>query len=345
MALKPCKECKTEVSTSAKTCPHCGVKNPTVTKLQGCLGIFFVMVILGAIISIFDDPSDKESNQTTNNVQRQHVEYLVIQEEDNSIANRNRQRWYILAPDAVTFQQLSSTAVKAAMDLAKKNNTDVADVLIEVASSTAGKGYPVAKATYIPDGMGISGRDKSSVWEASAITQLPTEQQKDTLIAWYENRDRFQVDGVTDEDNLKSYLSDKLSIPVEQVSLPWFELSSVTFSKEDQKPKKTASVKAQCASDDSQCLYSKYTLDAVRTCRPLIQRLAKYDYDWTDGMLTPTFSHFRHNQSTNTMTFIGDQIKMVNGFGNEIRHTYECDFDMGTKKVVNYSAQPGRIQS
>lgn len=29
MALKSCRECKKEVSTEAKTCPHCGVANPT----------------------------------------------------------------------------------------------------------------------------------------------------------------------------------------------------------------------------------------------------------------------------------------------------------------------------
>ena len=29
MALKPCRECKKKVSTEAKTCPNCGVPNPT----------------------------------------------------------------------------------------------------------------------------------------------------------------------------------------------------------------------------------------------------------------------------------------------------------------------------
>jgi len=29
MAMKPCKECKTQVSTSAKVCPNCGKKHPT----------------------------------------------------------------------------------------------------------------------------------------------------------------------------------------------------------------------------------------------------------------------------------------------------------------------------
>lgn len=51
MALKPCKECKQEVSTSAKTCPHCGVKNPTVTAKQQ-----FVMV-LGLLIAAVVTPT------------------------------------------------------------------------------------------------------------------------------------------------------------------------------------------------------------------------------------------------------------------------------------------------
>lgn len=28
MAMKPCRECKKDVSTAAKTCPHCGISNP-----------------------------------------------------------------------------------------------------------------------------------------------------------------------------------------------------------------------------------------------------------------------------------------------------------------------------
>lgn len=32
MALKPCRECKKDVSSEAKACPHCGVKDPTKKK-------------------------------------------------------------------------------------------------------------------------------------------------------------------------------------------------------------------------------------------------------------------------------------------------------------------------
>lgn len=47
MAMTKCKECKNEVSTSAKTCPHCGVSNPSVTAKQQLLGL----VILGVLIA------------------------------------------------------------------------------------------------------------------------------------------------------------------------------------------------------------------------------------------------------------------------------------------------------
>ncbi len=28
MAMRPCRECKTQVSDKAKTCPHCGIDKP-----------------------------------------------------------------------------------------------------------------------------------------------------------------------------------------------------------------------------------------------------------------------------------------------------------------------------
>lgn len=52
MALKPCRECGHEVSTSAKICPHCGVKRPVAASL-GCgsglllflAGVLTIMVV------------------------------------------------------------------------------------------------------------------------------------------------------------------------------------------------------------------------------------------------------------------------------------------------------------
>lgn len=48
MAMTECKECKKEVSTSAKKCPHCGVSHPAVTGKQQ----FFGLVILAIIVAV-----------------------------------------------------------------------------------------------------------------------------------------------------------------------------------------------------------------------------------------------------------------------------------------------------
>lgn len=47
MALKPCKSCKHQVDTSAKTCPNCGVANPGVTAGQQFMGLVILAVIIG----------------------------------------------------------------------------------------------------------------------------------------------------------------------------------------------------------------------------------------------------------------------------------------------------------
>lgn len=44
MAMTKCKECKQQVSTSAKTCPHCGVKNPGTTTGQIIGGMAILLV-------------------------------------------------------------------------------------------------------------------------------------------------------------------------------------------------------------------------------------------------------------------------------------------------------------
>lgn len=49
MALKPCKSCKHQIDTSAKTCPNCGVANPGVTAGQSLMGLIFLCVIIGAV--------------------------------------------------------------------------------------------------------------------------------------------------------------------------------------------------------------------------------------------------------------------------------------------------------
>ena len=67
MALKPCRECGTEVSTEAKKCPHCGVKNPTrVSGRQevnkgAYLLVGFLLFVVWMVISSGGDTSSSST--------------------------------------------------------------------------------------------------------------------------------------------------------------------------------------------------------------------------------------------------------------------------------------------
>jgi hypothetical protein len=63
MALKKCKECGKDVSSSAKTCPYCGVKNPGVTAKTMVLGIL-TLLFMGWLItqcSLGNNSNNKKS--------------------------------------------------------------------------------------------------------------------------------------------------------------------------------------------------------------------------------------------------------------------------------------------
>ncbi|PKG62761.1 MULTISPECIES: hypothetical protein [Pseudoalteromonas] len=74
MALVACKECNHEVSTTAKLCPECGVKNPGMKPKDYLIG-FGVIIFLGFLLSqcSSDDPehtsksdSEQKISQTSN---------------------------------------------------------------------------------------------------------------------------------------------------------------------------------------------------------------------------------------------------------------------------------------
>lgn len=65
MAMTKCKECKQEVSTSAKKCPHCGVSNPGLSAKEMAIGTAFVVVLLFGFGSwlVSDDQPEAESQE------------------------------------------------------------------------------------------------------------------------------------------------------------------------------------------------------------------------------------------------------------------------------------------
>jgi RNA polymerase subunit RPABC4/transcription elongation factor Spt4 len=70
MAMTNCKECKMDVSTSAKTCPHCGIKNPGLnakSAFKGLVLLLVVSVIIATVAAIPDISLSKNLSQSETN--------------------------------------------------------------------------------------------------------------------------------------------------------------------------------------------------------------------------------------------------------------------------------------
>ena len=95
---------------------------------------------------------------------------------------------------------------------------------------------------------------------------------------------------------------------------------------------------------DLQCWGDENISAASIYCRRHVERLAEYEFKWTDAWYERKFSRFRwRDQSAGHITFLGDKVMFQNGFGAYRHHVYACDFDPATKAVLNVSALPGRL--
>lgn len=95
---------------------------------------------------------------------------------------------------------------------------------------------------------------------------------------------------------------------------------------------------------DITCWAETKFFSASSACQKQIERLAQYDFEWTDGMLEPKFSHYRwHNISNGSVTYIGDKFKAQNGFGAWSNVIYECDYDLVNEAVLDVRAEQGRL--
>lgn len=75
MAMKPCRECKQEVSTEAKACPHCGAEKPTQAK-QFSLGSLLVLIVFGIIVWNIvtpDEPSAPPPPKTAEQIRQDEI--------------------------------------------------------------------------------------------------------------------------------------------------------------------------------------------------------------------------------------------------------------------------------
>jgi hypothetical protein len=94
VALTKCKECKKEVSTQAKTCPHCGVKNPGVSKKDMLIGlgaIALITVIGFTACSSEDEVAEKPAGPTAEEIATKKAADQALCRQD--IACWGEQHW------------------------------------------------------------------------------------------------------------------------------------------------------------------------------------------------------------------------------------------------------------
>lgn len=101
MALIKCKECKHEVSTQAKTCPHCGA---SVYQSIGCGGALLAIIITVVLVYFSVLPSiNTSSNKSSRKKNPDNIEICVM---TRSFVERS-----LKAPSTAKFPSCSSLKI------------------------------------------------------------------------------------------------------------------------------------------------------------------------------------------------------------------------------------------
>lgn len=113
----------------------------------------------------------------------------------------------------------------------------------------------------------------------------------------------------------------------------------VAQEKAKQEKEIAAKAKAEQCRQDIQCWAEEAFVAASSACTVAVQSLAKWDYEWTDGWTEPKFARYRwKNKDKGIVTYMGDKLKLQNGFGAWKRVSYSCDYDPGLKAVLSAQA-------
>ena len=208
-------------------------------------------------------------------------------------------------------------------------------------------GFPIARIEYVPDGCGITGEDcTGEIWTGAYSTDAVfTQEQIELGIAWEESRDDFMEDReyglVVNEDRLKAFLASEFDTTPEHISSQF--LASTVIPDEIELPeevKRWGIISAQdrdeaaaaTCSQDLQCWGDEHILAATFACRPQIEAMANYDYEWTDGFLGSKLEQFMwKDRGAGIIAYTGNNVRFLDSFGAWVPITYWCDYDPDTK--------------
>ena len=117
----------------------------------------------------------------------------------------------------------------------------------------------------------------------------------------------------------------------EEVDIPQRVKDRLALSEQDI----DAAEEAACR-HDLQCWGDEHSLRATYACQPVIEGMARYAYEWTDGWLDVKFDRFGWNdREAGIVAYFGDKIRFQNGFGAWQNATYRCFYDTLNGTVVD----------
>ena len=274
--------------------------------------------------------------------------YTVVREEDISSSIRIRRRLWIIAPTAQTPEARIATLMEAAIHVHRQSYPQFLLAFL-LPFDTAE--YAMARISYAPDGCEVSGSDcTGDMWtDAAASDGVVTATQLVIRKDWNANRDRFKdADGFVEEPRLYQFLADKHSVTTEAVRAEMLGFAEATWpgktmelpddlrTKGELTEEEQAKLTDVACRADLQCWGDKHSLLATRPCQLEIEKLALYDYEWTDGWLGVKFDSFAwKDREAGTLAYRGSEIKFQNAFGAWRRASYWCDYAPNTQTVLD----------
>lgn len=127
------------------------------------------------------------------------------------------------ADSALSQEQRIATAIEVARKW--EDNTSSKLVFVTLWDPNMLKAGYLAKADLYVDKCGIDGKQCDGIqWRISGSTTTPKKLDKEVYKLWWANRNNYQTaDGTTDNDLLKTAISEHLSITPKQVSLFFYD--------------------------------------------------------------------------------------------------------------------------
>jgi hypothetical protein len=99
---------------------------------------------------------------------------------------------------------------------------------------------------------------------------------------------------------------------------------------------------------DIDCVAQNLLFNVPELCDPLVERQARYQYRWTDGLFGGLkYSGHRWNlkrgEERHLVDFYGDRLELQNGFGAWANYVYVCTINIQSNTVTSVRVAPGRL--